>query len=240
MNHSDLFTAIGGEFFTQPDAISKQWRDIRAVIFDWDGVFNSGHKTAEQGSGFSEPDAMAVNLLRFSHYLQQQGNMMITVIITGEINAAAFQFAKREKFNAVYYSMSHKVEALEHLSRAYSIHPSQVLFFFDDVLDLSVARLAGLRLNIGRKASPAFKQYLKEKNLVDYITAHNGGEYGIREGVEMILSNEGIFTEAVNRRVDFDQTYQDYLLQRRAQQTYAYTKNASSGLVGQVSYPFEG
>ncbi len=33
----------------------------KAVLFDWDGVFNDGFKDAEGGSSFSEVGSMGVN-----------------------------------------------------------------------------------------------------------------------------------------------------------------------------------
>ena len=35
-----LFESGGGEFFTPPSVFVAKLKDIRAVIFDWDGVFN--------------------------------------------------------------------------------------------------------------------------------------------------------------------------------------------------------
>ena len=38
--------------------LARQLHGIRALVFDWDGVFNDGWKDAQGGSPFSEVDSM--------------------------------------------------------------------------------------------------------------------------------------------------------------------------------------
>ncbi|MEM9982053.1 MAG: phosphatase, partial [Bacteroidota bacterium] len=144
-----LFEAIGGVFTTPPDHIIDGLKNIKAFLFDWDGVFNTGYKGLTVGSPYAEADAMGTNLLRFTYWLQH-GVLPFTAIITGQNNQAAFELAKREHFQAVYYGIKHKVEALQHLQATYQIAPSQIAFSFDDVLDLSAAEVVGLRFLIKR------------------------------------------------------------------------------------------
>jgi len=47
MNIPELFTSIGGRFISEPELISAKLKTIKAFIFDWDGVFNNGQKSAE-------------------------------------------------------------------------------------------------------------------------------------------------------------------------------------------------
>ena len=62
-------TQAGGEFVASPRDLQHRLQNIRAFIFDWDGVFNNGAKTGAGGSGFDEADAMGTNLLRFGFWL---------------------------------------------------------------------------------------------------------------------------------------------------------------------------
>ena len=39
-----LFEKEGGEFITPPSSFIKKLKGVKAIIFDWDGVFNSGVK----------------------------------------------------------------------------------------------------------------------------------------------------------------------------------------------------
>jgi 3-deoxy-D-manno-octulosonate 8-phosphate phosphatase (KDO 8-P phosphatase) len=44
----------------EPELLRRLAR-TKAVLFDWDGVFNDGFKDAEGGSSFSEVGGMGVN-----------------------------------------------------------------------------------------------------------------------------------------------------------------------------------
>ena len=61
----------GGVFITPPSVLIEKLSKVKALLFDWDGVFNDGRKTQTSGSGFSEVDSMALNMLRFSLWLIQ-------------------------------------------------------------------------------------------------------------------------------------------------------------------------
>src|SRR6185436_2368860 len=95
-----LFEKGGGEFISPPSLFIDKLKKVKAVLFDWDGVFNNGFKQGDQGSIFSEVDAMGTNLIRFSLW-RMNGVLPIAAIITGENNPAAIQLAQREKFHAV-------------------------------------------------------------------------------------------------------------------------------------------
>ncbi|MFM7428619.1 MAG: phosphatase, partial [Flammeovirgaceae bacterium] len=83
-----LFEKAGSIFCTPAVSILQKLQSVKAFVFDWDGVFNDGTKHNQQGSGFTEPDAMGTNMLRFSYWLKNQ-QLPITAIITGEENEAA-------------------------------------------------------------------------------------------------------------------------------------------------------
>ena len=61
-----LFEKGGGEFVSPPSVFIDKLKKIKAVLFDWDGVFNDGFKRGVDGSIFSEVDAMGTNLLRYA------------------------------------------------------------------------------------------------------------------------------------------------------------------------------
>ena len=49
----NTFKSVGGEFVSSPILISKKLKKIKALVFDWDGVFNDGVKASGEGSPFS-------------------------------------------------------------------------------------------------------------------------------------------------------------------------------------------
>ena len=81
-----MFQTLGARFVTAPEALQKKLSRIRALIFDWDGVFNAGQKGEGVTSHFTEPDSMGSNMLRFGLWLPQR-RMPIVAVITGVDNS---------------------------------------------------------------------------------------------------------------------------------------------------------
>ena len=215
---------IGAEFVTPVNELSLKLKNIKAFVFDWDGVFNSGEKTGGGSSSFNEIDSMGTNLLRFSYYLNNK-QLPHTAIISGEKNESAFFFAQREHFSSSYFKIAHKKWALDHFCGIYSLHPNQVCYFFDDVLDLSIAKEAGLRILVSRKASTLFTNYVRQNNLADYITGNQSGSFAVREACEMLMGINDDYNETITRRMNYDEIYQQYITSRNNISTHFYTYN---------------
>lgn len=217
-----LYESIGAEFLIPQYKISEKLQGIKAFVFDWDGVFNNGEKHSNGSSSFNEIDSMGTNLLRFSHYIKSK-KLPHTAIISGEKNETAFFFAKREHFNSSYSKFSDKKIALQHFCEAHQIKPAEVCYFFDDVLDLPIASVAGLRIFIKRKQGLQFTNYVKQNHLADYITASNSGEFAVREACEMLMAANGVFDQAITHRMNFDDSYKQYIAARNDTPTHFYT-----------------
>lgn len=218
----NIFESIGAEFLLPQYKISEKIQGIKAFVFDWDGVFNTGEKSANGSSTFNEIDSMGTNLLRFSYYLKTN-KQPLTAIISGEKNETAFFFSKREHFNNSYFKFSNKLLALEHFCAQHNLKPGEVCYFFDDVLDLSIARVAGLRIFIPRKASIQFTNYVKQNHLADYLTGSFNNNYAVREACEMLMTANGLYDRTITLRMNFDETYKEYLKGRNAVPTEFYS-----------------
>ncbi len=206
-------TTFSGTFVTEAAVIGQRLEGINAYIFDWDGVFNNGSKGADGSSPFNEVDSMGINMLRYNHYIRK-GSNPIAGIITGEKNPVAFTFARREHFHAVYHGIKNKKDALLHLCAAHDIQPSEVAYFFDDITDLQVASMCGVRIMVGRNSNPMLQMLAKERHMADYITANNGGNNAIREATELLKALSGKYEETIMQRAEFSEHYRDYLNSR--------------------------
>ena len=210
----DLFENQGGEFISSPSFIAEKLKSIKAYIFDWDGVFNTGTKDENKSSSYSEVDSMGLNLLRLGYWFGNNKQLPVVSIITGEHNKTAIRLAEREHFNHIYFGFKNKATAFDHLLDSFKLKPEEVAFCFDDVLDFPITRKCGLKFMVNRKGSPLFKKYAIENRYCDYITGQPGGSFAIREIAEMILGLTGQFDQAVKERTDFSKDYTDYLAQR--------------------------
>lgn len=209
-----LYTGIGGKFITPVSEIKTRLSGIKAFVFDWDGVFNNGQKSASGGSNFNETDSMGTNLLRYSYYLLN-GALPITSIISGEKNETAFYFCERECFTYSFFKVSNKAEAMHFLCKKEKITPKNIAYFFDDVLDVPIAEACGLRIQVNQKANPLFVDYCVRNGLVDYLTANSGGNFAVREASELLIGLNGNYNEVMTSRKDFSDAYRKYISRRR-------------------------
>ena len=216
------FEGIGGRFLTSPEEIRARLKSIKAYVFDWDGVFNSGQKASSGGSSFSEIDSMGLNLLRFSHF-RRCGEQPLTVVISGEKNDTAFFYSERENFRYSYYKVAHKAYALDHLCKLESIEPENVCYFFDDVLDVPIAERCGIRIMVDQKRTPLFLDYCLRNKLADYITSAPGGNFAVREGAELLIGLGDDFDQVISARTKNIAEYQEYITGRRKIRTEFFT-----------------
>jgi 3-deoxy-D-manno-octulosonate 8-phosphate phosphatase (KDO 8-P phosphatase) len=212
------FEAIGGQFFVSADLLVSSLQNVSCFLFDWDGVFNDGMKSSGYGSPFGEADSMGINLLRLSHWLKF-GVMPRTGIITGATNEAAQYFAQREGLEFCVRGFTDKGMAFRDLTAKMNINPSEVAFFFDDVLDLPIAQHSAIRFQVRRDNGPLFNQYLDDHGLRDYLTSAPGGQCAVRECCELIMGLCYDFGGAVNVRREYGEKYQQYLTLRKAVET---------------------
>lgn len=199
-----------------------QFKNIKAILFDWDGVFHSGHKNHLGESTFSEADSMGLNLIRLGFFLQN-GEIPYTAIITGEQNPTAHYLADREHLHGLYYKVKDKKIILDHLLDNYAISPSEILFVFDDVLDLSLAKEVGIRFMVKRDSSRILLEHAKHMGMIDFSTTQNGGDHAVREIVEFLLDNIGIFKQTIDCRINFGEDYQIYWSHRQSISTQKMT-----------------
>lgn len=209
----DLYKELGATFVSPQSAFSTKLPQIKAFVFDWDGVFNSGSKGVGLSSTFSEPDISGINLMRYAYYLLY-GEIPAVIIITGEANENSVKLANRENFNFVYQKVVNKVDACIDVMSKLNLVAGEVACVFDDFNDSSMAKICALRYLINRPASPLFTSYLVNNGFCDYITSNIQPNNPIREICELNMAIIGKFFEAVDSRTSFDETYKKYMGKR--------------------------
>jgi 3-deoxy-D-manno-octulosonate 8-phosphate phosphatase (KDO 8-P phosphatase) len=214
----DIFASNGGKFITPPAQLREKLSNIKAILLDWDGVFNKGEKS-DFPSSFSEVDSMGINMLRFGYYLIV-GRIPFTAIVTGETNLAAFKWAGREKFDNVFFQVKNKVELLPLLRAEKGIEPDQILFVFDDILDLSLAKEVGVRFLVHRKSNPLFNAYCIKNGLCDYLTYSSGHENALREITEVALDGIDQFENTIEERMSYEGIYTAFLKEKKSKSTH--------------------
>lgn len=217
------FENMGGEFISSPIVLSKKLKNLTTWVFDWDGVWHAGRKSGNGQSSFSEVDSMGLNMLRFGYYLQN-GTIPLTLIITGENNHTAFDFAKREHLDGVFFKAKNKKEALAFVQKKWQKQAAEIGFVFDDILDLGMAEKVGAGFVVKGTGNPLFKQFVANNNLADYATAQTGHSNAVREVSELSLGLINQFENAVKNRMAFTQEYDTYLQLRNQIDTLFFTQ----------------
>ncbi|MEO8733900.1 MAG: hypothetical protein ABI373_06190 [Flavobacteriales bacterium] len=202
-------------FLHDPAELQRRAKNIKAVIFDWDGVFNDGWKDQNWGSPFSEVGSMGVNMLRFALWLKNGVNPP-SAVITGQVNPLAEKFVQREKFHGIYMGFINKPDAFDEFLAKHALKAEEVAFFFDDAIDLSLAQQCGLRVMIGRKAGERFTDHVIARGDADIVTVNSGGENGLREATEAVIELLGNFADVFDQRAAYTEDYQRYLKERNA------------------------
>lgn len=221
MNYLNMFAERGGEFLiSYADFVAKA-SNIKAIAFDWDGVYNSGVKGNDVYSNFSEVDSMGLNILRFGYQLYT-GKILCAGIISGMNNLSTEIFIKREHLDFKCLGFKDKNEGFQHVIKEYNILPSEVAFVYDDILDLTLAKQCGLRFQVRRNATPMFTNYIKDHQLADYVTASTGECFAVREVCELLLASIGMYDDAVENRINFSDTYAKYIAERNTIETKAF------------------
>ncbi len=217
-NIEKQFSELGGKFVTSYTDLKKKASKIRAVIFDWDGVFNNGLKISDVGSAFSEPDTMGMNMLKLDYWLRNK-HLPYTFIITGENNQMALKIANRERMNAVFLSYINKTEALNIICDKHGLKKEEVAFVYDDILDIGVAKEVGVSILINRSGSPLTTNYVISNGICDYVTGNPGGEFAVREACELLIGMNGDMNKTIDTRIRFKGDYENYLAERNLIET---------------------
>ena len=61
--------------------------------------------------------------------------------------------------------------------------------------------------------------FVTTNGLVDYLTAHDGGHSGLREGCELVMGLLGVYDEILKERSTLSEKYKAYLTARNQIQT---------------------
>ncbi|MCC7501625.1 MAG: hypothetical protein IT229_03800 [Flavobacteriales bacterium] len=208
------FTDNGLRVIGSEKELLRRLARTKAVLFDWDGVFNDGFKDAEGGSPFGEVGSMGVNLLRFALWLRN-GSLPKAAVITGQHNTFAERFAQRERLHGLYMGFANKPDAFDAFLAKHGLEADEVAFVFDDAIDLPVAARCGFRVLIGSPATAWFVEQVVARGEADLVTGNSGGQNGLREATDALVALLGNGPEVIAHRAGFTETYQRYLADRQ-------------------------
>ncbi len=155
---------------------------IKAFAFDIDGVMTDGGILCDlEGQlyrNFDAKDGFAVRMATMNGY-------PVAVITGGRSGSIRQRFSNCGiPHEDVYLGSRDKIVDFRDFCRRYSLDPSEVMYFGDDIPDIEVMEAAG----IGACPSDAVEE---AKAAADWISFRPGGKGCIREGFESVMKAQG-------------------------------------------------
>jgi 3-deoxy-D-manno-octulosonate 8-phosphate phosphatase (KDO 8-P phosphatase) len=178
-------------------------RKIKLLLFDVDGVLTDGklyflpenpQPTTSQDSaqqtagsqievkGFHAHDGASISLARLGG--------LKTGLITKRSSQTVALRARDLKLEFVYQGVDDKRACFDEVVKKAGLKPEEAAFVGDDVIDLPAMRAGGLAIAVKNARAEVKKE-------AHYVTAHAGGEGGLRDAVEFILKAQGKWKRVV-------------------------------------------
>lgn len=160
--------------------------NIQWIVLDVDGVLSDGSlvytSTGEELKSFSVKDGLGLTAARKSG--------IKLAIITARVSPMVERRAKELHFDALLMGHANKTEALRSLCAEHQIDLKTIAYMGDDLNDLGALQLVGLPMAPNNAVSEV-------KQLAKFISTVNGGQGAVREAVEYILKNQGLWETVV-------------------------------------------
>lgn len=163
-----------------PAAVRKKAEKIRLVLLDVDGVLTDGAILI---------DDRGVEIKRF-HVRDGQGITLLkdcgieVGFITGRSSNAVRLRAKQLGVRIVYQGVRNKGDVYDEIKRKTGLRDEQIAYVGDDSIDLPILRRSGLAITV-KDCWPELKE------MVDFVTEHEGGKGAVREVMELLLRAQG-------------------------------------------------
>ncbi len=154
----------------------EQFKQIKAFVFDMDGVLTDGSLLILPGQEFVR--TMDIKDGYALQHAVKKGYHVI--VISGSFSKACAERFEYLGIRNVYMKVKDKEEILAQYILAHHLHWEEVLFMGDDIPDLEVMKQVGL------PCCPADAVH-EIKAVSKFISSKNGGKGCVREVIEKVL-----------------------------------------------------
>ena len=167
-----------------PAEIVKKARRIRLLLLDVDGVLTDGgivmDDRGEEIKRFDVRDGHGIRML-------MRGGIRVG-LVTGRFSRAVRHRARDLGIRMVHQKVTDKVALYQKIKRKTGLKDQEIAYVGDDIVDLPILREVGLSMAV-KNCWTGLKQ------VVDYVTAKDGGRGAVREIAEMLLKAQGKWEE---------------------------------------------
>lgn len=164
-------------------------KKIKLLILDVDGVLTDGKiiidSKGEEIKVFDVQDGFGLVILRKSG--------IKTAILTARASRVVHHRAKDLKIDKVYQDAYPKLDYYKKLLREFKLKDEEVCFMGDDWPDIEVLKQVGFAVAVPNAVPEA-------KEVADYVTKNRGGAGAVREVIELILKDRGLWPAIISRK----------------------------------------
>lgn len=161
--------------------IKEKAKKVKLLILDVDGVLTEGgiiyDDKAREFKVFNVKDGLGVFLLF------QKG--IPSVILSAKDSKVLKRRAKDMRIKDVYCGYP-KEKFVDKILNKYKLAEEEICFIGDDLIDLEVAKRAGLSVAVA-DACPELKR------IADFVTGNRGGRGAVREIAELLLKAKDLW-----------------------------------------------
>lgn len=169
------------------DNFKERLKDIKAFVFDVDGVFSANvflHPDGDMLRSMNTKDGYALQ-----YAIKEQG--FLAGIITG-----GYSDSVKKRFNGlgitdVYLKSLNKLDDFEDFMYKYDLKPEQIVYMGDDLPDYEVMKMVGIPTCPVDAAEEI-------KAISVYISDKKGGDGCVRDIVEQVLRAQGKWVKLQN------------------------------------------
>ena len=168
------------------ESLKQKLKDIKLLILDADGVLTDGKiyygSYGDEIKAFDVKDGLGLSLWK------RAGK--ISCILTAKKSPLLKRRAKDVKIFKVYQNVYRKIDIYKKLKKKFKLTDSNICYIGDDLIDIRVLKKAGFAATV-----PSAPSEVKEAS--NYITENPGGSGAVREIVELVLKEQGLWDNLV-------------------------------------------
>ncbi len=168
------------------ESLKQKLRNIKLLILDADGVLTDGKiyygSYGDEVKAFDVKDGLGLSLWKRSG--------KISCILTAKKSPLLKRRAKDVKIFKVYQNVYRKIDVYRKLKKKFKLVDSEICYIGDDLIDIGVLKEAGFSVTVPGVPSEV-------KDFANYITDNPGGSGAVREVIELILKEQGLWDNLV-------------------------------------------
>ena len=167
-------------------SVEKRAARIRLVLFDVDGVLTDGrvvlHGDGRESKQFHIRDGIVMV------WAQRVG--LQVGLLSARLSATTTERAAQLGITLVHQGVASKIDTYDQIVGDMVLTDDEVAYMGDDIVDLAVLGRVGL----GAAPADASAEVLA---VVDFVSAHRGGEGAVRDLIETVLRAQGLWESIV-------------------------------------------